>query len=595
MRTHASADETPASAVRRDPAVSRQADARSTPGRSAAADVHTVSGLLALQCTVGNAAVINLLRQTISDPSDRFERQAEEGGRRALAGPVPAGRRQSGASRPSGTAAVDGGVPLQRAIGVEIEVDRPVVTHEDMPVAYREKETDPWSTGHTIVVSSAGYKIVSDLRFGTDGAPYTVAEIVTEPLPVLPGEEKYFPRDPDKVLAAVKVAYDKLYRSEAGSPREEKEFGRLFPKSGAKKADSERFSYVEDGFPARVKPDFRVAPEIPHAEDRGKDGRELGLYVHFTVGLPPAGLEQAFRELVPDPEGGNWQEFRSRKTPLDSEYHLRESVGFAEAVGKAYASRGPADTGDGRAQLSGFAALLYTQLAGIADELRTDKDGLSWAGSGKDIIKNRVAVLSRVSMRLIHDKLPDPVRAYLGSSHEEILEIFIKFYGETHPLEGETLRDVMKEEDLKRFDEYRLAASGEEAVSQAVAFGGMTELLDLQEVEGVTIVPMELRFFGKPWSGFERIQRDFDHLAKWSRRQWEAARLKGDGQGLPSAAAPTSDEASSSKPSGDKAPKKTRKKKAPQGKSSSGGLRRSGRSTKPTDRYAPPDPKKKGS
>ncbi|MFD4942604.1 DUF4157 domain-containing protein [Streptomyces sp. NPDC058409] len=447
----------------------------------------------------------------VSDPSDRFEREAEANATRLMSAPSPQGGRLDDGQNQADRAAESREPTVQRAIGLEIEVDRPVVRHNG------ENVMSGNSTGFTMAENQQrGIKVVSDARWLPDKSGlYTNAEIVSGPASVLPGEE--FPPLSD-TLGHLEDAHRRLYGPTANSPNSEKQMKALFADEG----------YVaKEGFKTA-----RVAPENPHMERGGRDGG--GLFVHQTVGVPLHGMAGFFTKALNEPDGKTNSGNKIRATKNHSERHLAKSVEFGSALAETYATSMFADDQTmhlDREELRGFGALFYTQVAALADKGRKDSPELS-----ANQIKNKTAALSRVGLESVRHTLSGSAQEFLQANSAEINQVFWRHYGEVNPMKKDEHIDA---KDAKILETYATSAlQGEQPIesgSQNYAFGGMTELPGPDNVQGVPVVPLEMRSFGPSLTNFQDLRGDVGLLENWSQEAFAGALAARNGPAAPSA------------------------------------------------------------
>ncbi|WSD73446.1 DUF4157 domain-containing protein [Streptomyces sp. NBC_01591] len=447
----------------------------------------------------------------VSDPSDRFEREAEANATRLMSAPSPQGGRLDDGQNQADRSAGSGEPTVQRAIGLEIEVDRPVVRGNG------ENVMNGNSTGFTLAENQQrGIKVVSDARWLPDKSGlYTNAEIVSGPASVLPGEE-FSPLS--ETLDHLEDAHSRLYRPTAGSPNSEKQMKALFADEG----------YVpKEGFKTA-----RVAPENPHVERGGPDGG--GLFVHETVGVPLHGMAGFFTNALNEPDARTNSGNKIRSTKNHSERHLAKSLEFGAALAEMYATSMFADDQAmhvDREELRGFGTLYYTQVAALADKGRKENPDLS---GGQ--IKNKTAALSRVGLDSVRTTLSGSAQEFLRESSEEIDDIFWRHYREVNPMkEGE--RIATEDEAILR-TYTKSALQGDQPIKpgyQAHAFGGMTELPGPDFVQGVPVIPLEMRSFGPSLTNFPDLREDVGLLEKWSREAFDGALAARNGTTDPSA------------------------------------------------------------
>ncbi|WP_265868175.1 DUF4157 domain-containing protein [Streptomyces sp. SKN60] len=425
----------------------------------------------------------------VSDPSDRFEREAEANARRALGGPAPA------------TPA-----PIQRAIGLEIETDRPVSMADGGNVEARDAHGEPVS-GPILVTHESGVKMVGDKRNAPDGTQYTNAEFVTPPMNVLPGETAH--SDREATLTALRDMHSRLYGPGPGSTNEEKSLARLYPEA--------TFTHDETSL---VGTDLRVAPERPHTETRGLQGYGDGLFAHQTVGVPLHGMAGFFQHMLTESEPANTGGTKTRISSRSKAHiHLSQSLVFGRRVADLFLG-GQMDV-DGAAsqtttaeQLRGFAALFYNQLAALGDLAEQERNA-----ERLTLGKNKTAVLSRVNLKTVGGFLPDPARAFLDANYDAVVGVFGEVYG--LPLTDWGAGAVAEKARKYAHTSLRKRTAKAEQVHQTDAFGAMTVLSDArakqEKVGDIPIVPLELRKFGRQKVTFDELGQDVELLTQWSR------------------------------------------------------------------------------
>lgn len=428
----------------------------------------------------------------VSEPSDRFEREAESNARRALGG-SPAGLEPQSGGR-ARTAGADEAPSVQRAIGLEIEIDRPVVNHDGSDVRNGD------SSGQMMMEHEGqGIKLVSDLRRHREGGLYSNAELVSKPSAVLPGETDRLPPVAE-TLNHLEEAHRRLYQPESDSPISEKKIQKLFPKR-------EGYGPGQPGYKLA-----RVAPENPHEERRGQPGKGQGLFVHQTVGVPLHGMAgffaHALNEAEPENQARGGRKIRTDRH--DSHKHLAQSIQFGTRLAADFMSQHPQAQQDTE-EIRGFGALMYTQLAALTDKRRADhRDGQ---------VKNKTAVLSRVGLGTAVQTLSAAARYYLSTYAEQTMKLFFEEYLKVHPWESGTgLEDNVAADEIEVLRNYAQSAltGGDVRQDSPAAFGGMTQLEDPDRVQGVPVFPVELRTFGPNLTSFDNLRQDVDLLSQWS-------------------------------------------------------------------------------
>ncbi|MGO4634872.1 DUF4157 domain-containing protein [Streptomyces sp. 2RAF24] len=468
----------------------------------------------------------------VSDPSDRFEREAEANARQALGRPAPAPGASPEAvapAQPTGTT-----VGVQRAIGLEIETDRPVSRADGSNVkGYNAQGEEVDMSGPILVTHSSGVKMVGDKRNVRGGGQYTNAEFVTPPMNVLPGETRH--GDSGAMFDTLKDMHRRLYLPEAGSTNEEKTLTNLY--SGPE------FTHDETGLLGNT---LRAAPERVHNETRGRPGYGDGLFAHQTVGVPLHGMAGFFHHMLTEPEPGNPGGTKTRISDNSkAAVHLSKSLDFGRRVADLFLDGGGGDGMDvdgavrpttAAEQLRGFAALFYTQLAAVGDLAEQER-----ADQRLTLGKNKTAVLSRVNLKTVGGFLPEPARAFLDTNYEGVMGVFGECYGV--PL-AEWGTGAVAEKGRKYAEtSLRKRVATARQVHQTDAFGAMTVLNDRkareETVDGIPIVPLELRRFGRQKVSFDELQHDADLLKDWSTEALRGAQQATDHAGpLPDISAP---------------------------------------------------------
>ncbi|MFE0457937.1 DUF4157 domain-containing protein [Kitasatospora sp. NPDC058965] len=434
----------------------------------------------------------------VSDPGDRFEREAESNARRALAGPsagASAGAQAQTQGGRSAAAGADQAPSVQRAIGLEIEIDRPVVNHDGSDVS------SGTSSGFTMMEHPGqGIKLVSDMRKSPGGGLYTNAELVARPSAVLPGETDRFP-PVSQTLDHLEEAHRRLYLPNAETPVADKKIRKLFPKS-------EGYEPGQEGYKLA-----RVAPEKSHEERNGAPGKGQGLFVHQTVGVPLHGMAGFFAHALSEQEPANRGGSKIRMDRHDSHRHLAQSIQFGTRLGGQFlAGQGAVPEAHRDAEeIRGFGALMYTQLAALTDKRRQEFE--------VGLVKNKTAVLSRVSLGNAVRTLSAPAQAFLSTQASAIMALFFEEYLQVHPWgDGQTLRDNVAADEVPVLEGYAHSAltGGDVRQDSAGAFGGMTELAGPDNVQGVPVFPVEMRSFGSNLTSFQNLRQDVGLLSAWS-------------------------------------------------------------------------------
>ncbi|MGC4982410.1 DUF4157 domain-containing protein [Streptomyces sp. DT193] len=428
----------------------------------------------------------------VSEPSDRFEREAESNARRVLGG-SPAGLEPQGGGQARTVGAAQA-PSVQRAIGLEIEIDRPVVNHDGSDVRHGN------SSGQMMMEHERqGIKLVSDLRKSPEGGLYSNAELVSKPSAVLPGEADRLP-PVEETLNHLEEAHRRLYQPQSESPDSEKKMQKLFPKK-------EGYGPGQPGYKLA-----RVAPEKAHDERNGQPGKGQGLFVHQTVGVPLHGMAgffaQALNEAEPENQARGGRKIRTDRH--DSHKHLAQSIQFGTRLAADFRTRHPQAQQDTE-EIRGFGALMYTQLAALTDKRRADH------GAGQ--VKNKTAVLSRVGLGTAVQTLSAEARLYLSTNTHQIMGLFFEEYLQVHPwASGTDLAGNVAADEAQVLQNYAHSAltGGDARQDDPTAFGGMTQLNSPDLVQGVPVFPVELRTFGPNLTSFDNLRQDVRLLSQWS-------------------------------------------------------------------------------
>ncbi|MEU6931624.1 DUF4157 domain-containing protein [Streptomyces sp. NPDC046374] len=444
----------------------------------------------------------------VSDPSDRFEREAEANARQALGRPAPAPAMGAPDAPEAVTPDRPGGpaVGVQRAIGLEIETDRPVSRADGSNVKGYNAQGEEVA-GPILVTHQSGVKMVGDKRYAPDKkSQYTNAEFVTPPMNVLPGESRH--GDLGTTFDALKDMHARLYGADDKSSDAEKSLAHLY--SGAE------FTHDEN---REVGNTLRVAPERDHVETRGRPGYGDGLFAHQTVGVPLHGMAGFFQHMLTEAEPGNPGGKKTRISPNSNAHvHLSKSLDFGRRVADLFLDNGMEVDGAAQEtttaeQLRGFAALFYTQLAAVGDLAEMER-----ADAKLTLGKNKTAVLSRVNLKTVGGFLPDSARTFLNDNYEVVMAAFGEFYG--LPLDEWGTGAVAEKARQYAQTALRKRVAKADQVHQTDAFGAMTVLDDAkarqEKVGDIPIVPLELRKFGRQKVGFDELQQDVGLLTQWS-------------------------------------------------------------------------------
>ncbi|WP_443034634.1 eCIS core domain-containing protein [Streptomyces sp. BE303] len=427
----------------------------------------------------------------VSDPGDSFERDAEANARRVMA--RPAGRPDAvRRAEPGGGAAGDGGPAVQRKLGFETEIDMPVETSGG--AAY-EGDTD-------LAQSTAGdFKLVSDKRSLRDGADYSNVEFVTGAVPVVGTGSESGPAALDRLVDEIRTVREAFYR------------------------ETEKTPLADLGLELEILPagqDARIAPDLDFPNYAGAQGMGDGLFVHYSVGVPLAGMPMFFDHLrgaAPHVQGA----------PLPrARFRLSQARTFAGQVVARY-EQGQASARKRKRletdALDGYSQLFFTQVAAMADYLAQDQD--------QGQIKNLTVVLSRSRLTDVRALLDPGFQDFLRDDSEVIVDLLAQF--QEDPGDGSAnleFRDEATREidglpvTLLQFAESTL--KGVPQVPQQSVFGGMNQI-DPHEEEGAMMVPFEIRTMGSLMKTWDELKTELRDLAGWAEEAYQHDRtLAGD-------------------------------------------------------------------
>ncbi|MGV9266137.1 eCIS core domain-containing protein [Kitasatospora sp. NPDC003701] len=426
----------------------------------------------------------------VSDPGDSFEREAEANARRVMA--RPAGRPEAVQRAEPGHAAGAAEPAVQRKLGFETEIDMPV---ENARGEKYEGDTD-------LAESTAGdFKLVSDSRSLNDGAAYSNLEFVTGAVAVVGTGSESGPAALEQLVDEIRAVREAFYRQTGKTP------------------------LAGMGLELAILPagqDARIAPDLDFPDYAGAPGMGDGLFVHYSVGVPLAGMPMFFdhlREAAPQAPGA----------PLPrARFRLSQSKTFAEQVVARY------EQGQGSARkrkrletdaLDGYSQLFFMQVAAMADYLAQDQD--------QGQIKNLTVVLSRSQLTDVRALLDPGFQDFLSADSEAIVDLLAQF--QEDPGDGSAnleFRDEATREidglpvSLLSFAESTL--KGVPQIPQQSVFGGMNQIAPHEE-EGAMMVPFEIRTMGSLMKTWDELKAELRDLAAWAEEAYRHDRsLAGD-------------------------------------------------------------------
>ncbi|MFF1906133.1 DUF4157 domain-containing protein [Kitasatospora sp. NPDC058218] len=427
----------------------------------------------------------------VSHPGDSFEREAEANARRVMA--RPAGRPEAVRRAEPGAAAAGAGEPaVQRKLGFETEIDMPVETSGG---ATYEGDTDLAES------TATDFKLVSDKRSLRNGADYSNLEFVTGAVSVVGTGSESGPAALERLVDEIRTVREAFYRATAKTP------------------------LAGMGLELEILPagqDARIAPDLDFPNYAGAPGMGDGLFVHYSVGVPLAGMPMFFdhlRDAAPQAPGA----------PLPrARFRLSQSKTFAEQVVARYEQGQESARKRKRLEtdaLDGYSQLFFMQVAAMADYLAQDED--------RGQIKNLTVVLSRSQLTDVRALLDPGFQEFLSDNSEAIVDLLAQF--QEDPGDGganlEFRDDATREIDglpvsLLSFAESTL--KGVPQIPQQSVFGGMNQIAPHEE-EGAMMVPLELRTMGSLMKTWDELKAELRDLASWAEEAYRHDRsLAGD-------------------------------------------------------------------
>ncbi|WP_438267884.1 eCIS core domain-containing protein [Kitasatospora purpeofusca] len=438
----------------------------------------------------------------VSHPGDSFEREAEANARRVMA--RPAGRPEAAQRAEPGHAseavqraeaghAAGAAEPaVQRKLGFETEIDMPV---ENARGEKYEGDTD-------LAQSTAGdFKLVSDSRSLNNRAPYSNLEFVTGAVAVVGTAGESGPETLEQMVDEIRAVREAFYEKTGKTP------------------------LAGMGLQLEILPagqDARIAPDLDFPNYAGAPGMGDGLFVHYSVGVPLAGMPMFFdhlREAAPQAPGA----------PLPrARFRLSQSRTFAEQVVARYVQGQESARKRKRLEtdaLDGYSQLFFMQVAAMADYLAQDQD--------QGQIKNLTVVLSRSQLTDVRALLDPGFQEFLSANSEVIVDLLAHF--QEDPGDGSAnleFRDEATREidglpvSLLSFAESTL--KGVPQIPQQSVFGGMNQIAPHEE-EGAMMVPFEIRTMGSLMKTWDELKAELRDLAAWAEEAYRHDRsLAGD-------------------------------------------------------------------
>ncbi|MFB9467568.1 eCIS core domain-containing protein [Streptomyces cinereospinus] len=431
---------------------------------------------------------------SVSDPSDRFEREAEATATRVMSRPV--GEPAAAQAAPAVVPAPASGLPVQRMEGFEVEVDKRIKDRLGQKLA-----------GDTSLARSQreNVTVVSDSRRLDAGGSYSNVEFVTGAVQVVGSKAETGPEELDRIADEIKRVRDAFYAAVNGTPLETATVDLDVLPGG------QGVTLSDEGY----------------TEKAGRPGLGDGLYVQYTIGVPLAGVPLMFehyRQEAPNV---------AQATLPRALFRLNQAKPFAATEVEKF-DKSATGRKRNRAQtdldaLDGFLQLYYTQVAAMADYVAQDQD------SGQ--IKNLTIFLSRSRLTDAYRLLDADVQAYLKRNNNHIVTRLSKLQEKTQT-PGETLsffdngtRALPGLEPVTLETYAKSALRGEPSVSQQQVFGGMNEIAP-HAVEGSTVIPMEIRAMGNYYKTWDELKAELRKIAGWAQEGYERDReIQGAGSG----------------------------------------------------------------
>jgi hypothetical protein len=431
-------------------------------------------------------------------------------------------------------------------MGMEVEVHRAVQLPGGSMV----------ETGDSIVLEHPYFRLVTDKRTASGGVKYSNLEFVMKHFDQLAGTEDKAVDELQKRLAAMKSLRTELYARE----------GRLTDVVrgvGEKPGDSYRPTPVEG----------RPATDLLIRGAPGGDDDKL--YVHYTVGFPPADW---FAML-----GAVHQATRADSGQSRPKTHAGHAIEVAPAI--VAGLKDATVTAAVEQELHGHLALLYTQLAVFVDRtLDLQRTELERAARGRWLVKfdalqdriggltrwlranpaegpvrreqlrkrgalirernalgrgqgstlarvraqerfvsgqpkNKVAALPRAALAQAYGVLSDPAKRFLSTNQDKIITEFATKLEAAHGVDlGEGYELVSATGEKATMGQYVTAGlDGGKTISQQVLFGGMNEVGIDRSRPGSPLLPFEFRSIFEQRVAWAELEAHAVKVLQWSR------------------------------------------------------------------------------
>ncbi|WUH88990.1 hypothetical protein OG900_01805 [Streptomyces sp. NBC_00433] len=385
-------------------------------------------------------------------------------------------------------------------IGYEIEISLPVTDAAGKKIDGDTKLAESTARHPAGPTGKPLFRVVSDSRSLPGGTTYSNLEFVTKPWSVVGDGFTSGPVALLDTLQRIRVVRDAFYGAGAGT---------LSGSTGG----------LLQTLPAGN--GARFAPRNGYHEHAGQPGEGDGLFVHYSVGVPLAGMATFFDRLRPAAP------LREGVYLPDARHRLHQAHRFAETAADKFVPRGPATQADAllsgqarrRREVLGYLQLLFMQVTAFADHADDVENDRSMG------IKNRTVVLSRAPLAEVHARLDPVVRTALRNNHDELTTLLADGYHEQglaakREFYETAIRGIEEDDPVVLLDYTRAAFTGEAAIRQQSVFGGMRQISSHTEEEAV-MVPFEIRTFGKPMKSWTEVEDDLKDLCAWVQSSYE--------------------------------------------------------------------------
>ena len=444
----------------------------------------------------------------VSDPGDRHEREADAGAKRAMSGAAPIV-----ADTSTGEAAIG---PVQRKLGFEVEIDLPVVNSAGQE--FDEGDTELGETTRPLVQGGTepAFQVVTDYRKLTATTTYSNIEFVSGAASVVGTEHDQSRARIQRIVNEMRAVQQRFYAMAAANP-------------GSPLKDANiNLRLTAEGETAKL-------PGVVGYPDTREANGEGGLFVHYSVGVPVTGIPEFFDQLrTADPYTRQQDPYNSnQQTPVPGQiaqarFRLNQARDFSRDVLAEFRRQRPRTRTASQnpeqedASLDGYIQLVYTQLAGMTDFMRT--------GAGQP--KNALSALSRANLAEVLAGLPERVRTFLDTFDIEddngfFSQLFDRYQEQTAGggtvnfdlLQQRQVNDQTRTVTLVNYanSAFRRAGAGLPGgeVTQQEVFGGLNIIPPHLE-QGSVMIPMEIRELGGRRKTWDQLQQDLNNLANWA-------------------------------------------------------------------------------